>query len=82
MRDAITATATDAQDRPIVPINIESIEIFQDTENGIVMLKAPEGGSGEADITVTATDVNGHQFTESFHVTVVARSIQRWSLPE
>lgn len=70
VRDAITATATDAQDRPIVPINIESIEIFQDTENGIVMLKAPEGGSGEADLTVTATDVNGHQFTESFHVTV------------
>ncbi len=69
-RDGITATATDSSNRPTVPINIQSVTIFQDIENGMLRLKALEGAAGEADITVTVTDSDGHQYVEVFHVTV------------
>ncbi len=70
VRNAITGTATNASNSPTVAINIESVTIFNDIENGIVRLKAAEGASGEADITVTVTDQAGHQFVETFHVNV------------
>ncbi len=69
-RDALTATATDASDRPLFSVLIDSISIFQDTENGLVMLSAPEGASGEADITVTVTDQDGNSSQQVFRVTV------------
>ncbi len=46
VRDGITATATDSSDHPSVAINIESVSIFQDIENGMLVLKAAEGASG------------------------------------
>ncbi|MHB0957288.1 MAG: Ig-like domain-containing protein [Pirellulaceae bacterium] len=70
VRNAITGTATDSSNRPKVAINIESVTIFNDVENGLLVLKAAEGASGEADITVTVTDASGNQFVETFHVTV------------
>ncbi len=69
-RDALTATATDSSDRPLFNILIDSVSIFEDTENGLVMLSAPEGASGEADITVTVTDQDGNSSQQVFHVTV------------
>ena len=70
VRDGITATATDSSNRPSVAINIESVTIFQDIENGMLVLKAAEGASGQADITVTVTDAGRESFVETFHVTV------------
>ncbi len=72
VRNAITGTATDANSRPKVAINIDSVTIFNDVENGILTLKAAEGASGESDITVTVSDQAGHQFVETFRVTVKA----------
>jgi large repetitive protein len=69
VRDAITATATDAGNRPVFPIYIDSVTIFEDTENAVVMLRAM-ATSGEADITVTVTDEDGNQYVETFRVTV------------
>ena len=40
----------------------ETVEIFEDTENAVVLLKAAEGATGSATITVTVTDENGNQF--------------------
>lgn len=70
VRNGITATATNSSDKPIVPINIESVTIFEDHENGMLVLKAAEDASGDADITVTVTDADGNQYVETFHVTV------------
>lgn len=71
VRNAITATATNASNRPIVPINIDSVTIFEDIENGVVMLRAM-ATTGQAEITVTVTDAEGNQYVETFSVTVAA----------
>jgi hypothetical protein len=39
------------------------------------MLKAPEGASGDADITVTVTDSQGLTFQRTFHVTVTPDTV-------
>ncbi len=73
VRDAITMTATDSStDKPLVDVNISSVSIFDDTENGMLMLKAAPGATGTSDITVTVTDQDGHQYSETFQVTVQA----------
>ncbi len=46
VRDAITGTATDASDRPLYPVNIQSVSIFDDEENAVLMLKAAERRDG------------------------------------
>jgi len=70
VRDGITGTATDSSNRPTTAVTLDSVTIFQDIENGMLMLKAAEGASGSADISVTVTDSAGNQFVEIFHVTV------------
>lgn len=74
-RDAITRTATDSNDRPVVTTTIQSVSIFEDLENGMLKLKAAEGASGTAEITVTVTDVDGNQFSESFSLTVTPDTV-------
>lgn len=70
IRDAITKTATDENNRPENPVKLDSVEIFEDTENGTLMLEAGEGASGSATITVTVTDEDGNSHEETFDVTV------------
>jgi len=55
---------------PDVDVVMESVQIFVDNENGVLMLKAPEGYTGEADITVTVSDGHGGEDQIVFHVTV------------
>ena len=56
---------------PFTDVVMESVEIYYDNQNATLMLKAPEGTSGEADITITIIDHNGTQYVQpSFHVTV------------
>ena len=65
-REAISNNST-SNPRSVV---MNSVDPFTDTENAVVMLAAAEGATGEADITVTATDSDGNTFTRSFHVHV------------
>jgi hypothetical protein len=53
-------------------ISIQDVEIVQIDDKVVLRLKAPEGATGEADITVTARDTQGNEFTQTFHVTVQA----------
>ncbi len=74
--EAIGHTATDNSDRPLVNIAMNTIEIFQDTENGMVMLKADPAAVGQqANITVTVSDGTGNSVQETFKVTVAADTI-------
>ncbi|MEK7994680.1 MAG: peptidylprolyl isomerase, partial [Planctomycetota bacterium] len=56
---------------PTRTVTINSVEVFQDSENGLLMLKAPPGASGQANVTVRVDDGHGHTFSQTFHVTVI-----------
>jgi cyclophilin family peptidyl-prolyl cis-trans isomerase len=71
VRDAINSVAT-TSDKPNVPVVINSVQLVTDTEDASLRLKAAEGASGQADVTLTATDAQGHAFARTFHVTVSA----------
>jgi len=71
VREAISGVPTDGgSNRPLDPVVMTHVEVFHDEENRLLMLKADEGAVGEADITVTVSDPQGHQFDRTFHVTV------------
>jgi len=70
VRRAISAVETDTNDRPLDPVVIQSADVFVDGENGVLVLMAPEGTTGEADVTVTVTDGEGNTIEQTFHVTV------------
>jgi len=58
--------------KPVEDILITSVEIIYDRLSGTMTLSAPEGTSGQAEVTVTVTDTQGHTDQETFTVTVVA----------
>jgi len=69
---AIGRTATGASDLPTVEIAMNTVDIFDDTENAIVMLDADPSAIGQsADITVVAADTEGNQTQTTFHMTVL-----------
>ncbi|MBN2473527.1 MAG: tandem-95 repeat protein [Pirellulales bacterium] len=76
VRDAISNVATDTTEgtgtsnRPVTDVVMQSVDVFYDEENAVLMLKAPEGSSGATDVTVTVTDENGDEYQQTFHVTV------------
>jgi Ca2+-binding RTX toxin-like protein len=72
VREAISEVDTDANSRPLVDVILTSVEVFTDIENGVLMLKAPEGFTGSTTITVTVTDPDGNTNQQSFNVTVQA----------
>ncbi len=76
VRESISNVATDdATDRPFVDVVMESVEIFFDAENAVLMLKAPEGASGLADVTVTCTDDEGLSAQQAFQVSMVTDTV-------
>lgn len=70
VREAISNTAVDANSKPTISVTMQSVDAVQDTENGVVMLKAPEGATGGADVTIRVTDSGGNFFEQTFHVNV------------
>ena len=75
VRDAINSTATLPGDRPALPVTMESVDVFEDQENGMLRLFANADSIdnvnlGITTIHVTAEDVNGNSSTISFDVFV------------
>jgi hypothetical protein len=70
VRAAISAVGVDGNAQPLTEVVIESARVFQDTQNGVVLLKAPEGASGTAGVTITATDAGGLTAQQTFTVQV------------
>jgi hypothetical protein len=64
--------AVNSSDRPTTDIVMEGIDIFEDNENAVVMLKAAPGTTGNVSVTVTATDQDGSTFQRVFSVGVQA----------
>ena len=68
VRDTISNVPNDGS-VPVTPVVIESAEIFEDTQNAVLMLSGLED-VGTTTVTVTATDVNGNTTTQTFEVTL------------
>ena len=66
VREAISEHATNSADRPTTDIAINTIEVFNDTENSLIMLKANDGSVGSTNVTVTVTDGDGNTHSETF----------------
>ncbi len=61
---------TDANDKPLIPVTIEMVDVVTDNENGVLMLKAAEGTTGTATVTVRVTDSGGNFSEQTFTVNV------------
>jgi hypothetical protein len=62
---------TDANDRPLTPVIVDRIEIFQDTQNEVLVLSVPNDvTSVTATFEVTVTDNKGNTFSRQFDVNV------------
>lgn len=56
VRDAISNVPIDNQSRPLSPIVMEAARIFEDTENGVLMLKALQATTEPTLVHVTVSD--------------------------
>ncbi|HLA84154.1 MAG TPA: peptidylprolyl isomerase [Thermoguttaceae bacterium] len=74
VRDAVQNVETDSNSAPLTDVVMSSVEVFLDQENGVLVLSAPHGYTGEGDVTVTISDGNGGTEQRTFHVTVAADS--------
>lgn len=75
VRDAISNVATNSAGKPNTDVVISSVSIFNDLQHRVLGLKAANGASGEADITVTVSDGSGTNATRTFHVVVTPDSV-------
>jgi cyclophilin family peptidyl-prolyl cis-trans isomerase len=69
-REAISETDVDGSGRPSIDVVMEDVEIFQDEENAVLLLKAAPGTTGTTNVTVTVADRDGNSFQRTFSVTV------------
>jgi len=69
--EAISNVATDMIDRPLTDVVVDNVEVFFDTENGVLTICAPEGTTGTATVVVTVTDTDGETFTTTFDVNII-----------
>ena len=74
VREEISEVLTDESNRPLTEVVLHEVEVFDDAENGVLMLSAAEGATGTATITVTVTDQSGNTAVQTFDVTVAADS--------
>ncbi len=66
---------------PVNKIRMTDVQVFVDRENGVLFLKAPEGATGSATITVTASGGLGGPVERTFTVTIVPDTLQANSRP-
>jgi len=72
VREGISITSVDDNDKPTNPVIITSMSVFDDLENGLIRLKAVGTQTGSATITVTVTDSEGNSVNQQFTATVAA----------
>ena len=70
-RTKVTGQSSGEVSRPVNEVVIKSMEIFNDTKNGLVRLKSL-ASSGTSTITVTVTNSTGQSFSRSFTATAAA----------
>jgi cyclophilin family peptidyl-prolyl cis-trans isomerase len=71
VREGISRTTVNSSDRPTNEISINNATIFNDTENGMIRLRAL-AASGTSTITVQVEDSNGNRYSQTFVATAAA----------
>ena len=74
VREAISSHRVDSSGLPSQVIAIESIDVFNDTENSVIMLRPNGNVSGQTNVTVTVTDSDGNSSSEVVQVDIVPDS--------
>ena len=77
VRQRISNVAVDPNngDRPLADVVMESVSTFVDTQNAVLMLKAPEGATSAVDVTVTVQNTSGASTSQTFRVNVTPDTI-------
>jgi cyclophilin family peptidyl-prolyl cis-trans isomerase len=75
VRQAISGVPVSSSDRPVTNVTIELARSFIDDENAVVMLKAPEGATGAADLTVVVRNAAGQETRQTVRVNVTPDNI-------
>ncbi|GAB4132577.1 MAG: hypothetical protein Kow0040_13560 [Thermogutta sp.] len=78
VRHAIEQVPVDASSKPTTPVEITQATVFQDQENAVLRLIAPEGMTGQTQVTVTVRDGNGGEFSRTFTVTVLPDTVDNY----
>lgn len=71
VREAISRVPTLSNGQPVTPVRINSVEVFEDNENSLVLLRPVSGQTGTTTATITTTDADGNVATETIEVNVV-----------
>lgn len=74
VREAISDAATDTSNHPTSDIVIESVEIFHDNQNAVMMVSAPHGTYDTGEITITVSDGKGGTASETVKINVLPDS--------
>jgi cyclophilin family peptidyl-prolyl cis-trans isomerase len=56
--------------RPLTDIVVQDVAIRRIGDKAVLLLKAPTGATGTTDVTITASDQQGNEFSQTFTVTV------------
>jgi len=78
VRHAIEQVPVDASSKPTTAVQITQATVFQDRENAVLRLIAPDGMTGQTQITVTVRDGNGGEFSRTFTVTVLPDTVDNY----
>lgn len=73
---AILGTPTDGSDQPVSDVTLNSVEVFEDTQNGVLRIKAPTDFRGETTINVSASSAAASNTAEeTLTIAVVEDSV-------
>lgn len=72
VREGISRVAVNsaATGDPVRPVVIDSVTVFEDTENSVVMLRPTGNGTGTTNVTFTVTDTDGNSYSQIVPVTI------------
>ncbi|MDZ4821471.1 MAG: putative Ig domain-containing protein [Planctomycetota bacterium] len=72
IRQKIAKVAVGSGDKPVTPVTMTKVEVFEDKQNEVITLKTAPGATGTAQVTVTVSDGNGGTAQRVFNVTMAA----------
>lgn len=75
VRDAISNTATNSNGLPTFAVTMQSVDVVEDNENAVLMLKAAAGTTGSAHVKIRVSDPSGNYSEQEFDVTVTSDAV-------
>lgn len=74
---AVMGTPTDASSKPVLDVTLNTIDVFEDNQNGVLRVLSEDSFLGTVNLTVSAnSSTAGNIAEQEFPVTVVSETIQ------